>query len=243
MEQNKEGRWESKYWHPAVAVDAVVFGFNGRELLLLLIQRGIEPYKGCWALPGGFITQDDKSAKDAVLRELSEETTVKGVDPIEFGTFSDERRDPRERVISIAFFALVNQYEYSSVKGCDDACNAQWYKLSELPELAFDHRKIIDAALQSMQLRIHFEPIAFKLLGEEFTLSQLQNIYKVVLMLPDNTSGANDIRNFKKKMLAQGYIKDTGRKLTGTPYRAPVLYSFNKEEYMSRKATAMSLEF
>ena len=115
--------WESKYWHPAVTTDAVVFGFDGEQLNVLLIERGNEPYLGSWALPGGFIKEDDKSAEDSVYRELHEETNVEGIYLEEFKTFSEAGRDPRERVITIAFFALVVKDKYV-IKGGDDARKA-----------------------------------------------------------------------------------------------------------------------
>ena len=153
MELNETtGKWESKYWHPAVTTDAVVFGFDGEKLNVLLIERGGEPFKGSWALPGGFIIQKDQSAKDAVYRELHEETNVKDIYLEELQTFSDEGRDPRERVITIAFFALVVKDRYQ-IKGGDDARAAKWFPIDKLPRLAFDHDKIISVALERLQQR------------------------------------------------------------------------------------------
>ena len=191
MELNAENMWVSKYWHPAVAVDAVVFGFDPerKQLAVLLVERGKDPYKGAWALPGGFITQNDPSTKDAMLRELKEETNVEGVEPIEFHTFSDAGRDPRERVISIAFYALVNVNDYLKIKGGSDAQNAQWFLIDELPELAFDHKKIIDMALARLQRSIYFEPVGFRLLDKEFTMPQLQSIYLAILRPAEGEEG------------------------------------------------------
>lgn len=239
-EQTK--KWESPYWHPAVTTDAVVFGFDGDSLNLLLIERGIEPYRGMWALPGGFIGKDDQSAQDAVYRELREETNVEDIYLEEMQTFSKADRDPRERVITIAFFALVVQGKYKVVGG-DDARRAKWFPVNALPKLAFDHADIIDMALERLRQRIHFEPIGFHLLGKEFTMPQLQNIYIAILNPPEDDNKLRDRRNFPKKMLKLGYIKDTGKKATGNPNRSPKLYTFDEEAYRNAKKLGMRLEF
>ena len=155
-EQTKQ--WESPYWHPAVTTDSVVVGFDGEQLNVLLIQRGLEPYKNMWALPGGFMRPEDESAEACAYRELREETDVDDIYMEEFHTFSNRDRDPRERVITIAFFALVVKDKYR-VKGGDDASKAMWFPVKELPELAFDHKAIIELALERLRQRIHFEPI------------------------------------------------------------------------------------
>lgn len=234
--------WESDYWHPAVTTDAVVFGFDGDQLNVLLVERGCEPFMGKWALPGGFMLPTDKSAQAAIYRELHEETNVEGIYMEELQTFSKEGRDPRERVITVAFFALVVKNRYK-VKGGDDARKAQWFSINELPQLAFDHNDIINVALERLQQRIHFEPIGFHLLDKEFTMSQLQNIYIAILNPPADDNKLRDRRNFPKKMLKLGYIKDTGKKDTGNPYRSPKLYTFDEEAYKNAKKIGMRLEF
>ena len=139
-----------KYPHPAVTTDCVVFGVDGQKLKILLIERGNEPYKGCWAFPGGFLDMDENAPQGA-LRELEEETGLKLEHVKEFGTFSDVNRDPRERVISIAFYALT---EIMNVKGCDDAAKAQWFAVDDLPGLAFDHDEMIRRALSDSQVKL-----------------------------------------------------------------------------------------
>jgi len=187
-----------KYPHPAVTTDCVVFGFDGRDLKVLLIERGIEPYKGCWAFPGGFLNMDENATQGA-LRELAEETGLKLEHIKEFGTFSDVSRDPRERVISIAFYALAKK---SDVKGGDDAAKAQWFALNEVPRLAFDHDYMLRKAMQKLKEDIHFEPIGFDLLGENFTMPELQRLYEAIL-------GVHfDRRNFYKKMLQTGILDE-----------------------------------
>ena len=225
--------YESQYWHPAVAVDAVIFGFDG-DLNVLLIERKGEPFSGMWALPGGFIRENDKTAEDAVLRELHEETNVTGLFLEELQTFSKKDRDPRERVISIAFFALVVKNHYE-IKGGDDAKTAKWFRVDDLPELAFDHSEIIKVALERLRQRIHFEPIGFHLLDKEFTMTELHNIYKAILDPKKEGKGLHDRRNFMKKMLTLGYIRDTGKKVPCTAYRPPSLYTFDKEAYDGAK--------
>jgi 8-oxo-dGTP diphosphatase len=213
---NETKKWESPYWHPAITTDSVVFGFDGEELNLLLIQRGGEPYAGMWALPGGFLLPTDKNAEEAAYRELHEETNVEGIYMEELGTFSDINRDSRERVITIAFFALVVKDKYV-IKGGDDARMAKWFPVKNLPELAFDHQQIIDTGLERIRQRIHFEPIGFHLLGKEFTMPQLQNIYIAILNPPKDDIKLRDRRNFPKKMLKLGYIKETGKKQSPPP--------------------------
>ena len=132
-----------KYPRPAVTTDCVVFRFEGNKLKTLLIERGNEPYKGCWAFPGGFLNMDE-DAEHGALRELEEETGLKLEHVEEFGTFSTVDRDPRGRVISIAFYAIT---ELSEVKGADDAAKAQWFSIDEIPQLAFDHDIMLEKAL------------------------------------------------------------------------------------------------
>ena len=151
-----------EYPHPAVTADAVVFGFDGKSLNLLLINRGIKPYKGSWALPGGFININE-TAEDGALRELKEETGVDDIYLEQFHTFTAVDRDPRERVMTIAFLAFIRQDDYSVVAG-DDAAKAQWYPVDKLPELAFDHKEIIQIALDKLRWKIMYEPLVFHLL-------------------------------------------------------------------------------
>ena len=139
-----EKMYSYKYPHPAVATDSVVFGYDGKQMNILLIERGIEPFKGCWSLPGGFIHMDE-TAEDCALRELSEETNVNDIYLEQFHIFSAVNRDPRERVLSIAFFALVRKSDYNLIAG-DDAARAEWFNINELPPLAFDHIEIVNMA-------------------------------------------------------------------------------------------------
>lgn len=245
MIQNPETKlWQSKYWHPAVATDAVVLGFDSGELYLLLVKRGGEPYKDCWALPGGFMKEEDADARACMLRELNEETNVSDIFLEELFTSSQKDRDPRERVISIAFFALVVKSRYK-VMGGDDAVLAQWFPVKDLDglDLAFDHKEIIEKALERLRQRIHFEPVGFHLLDREFTMPQLQSIYIAILDPEGSNEKLQDRRNFLKKMLHLGYVKDTGKKQTGNPHKSPKLYTFDPQAYQNAKKIGMRLEF
>lgn len=137
-------RYCYRYPRPSVTADCVVFSRNGDRLRLLLIRRANEPFKGCWAFPGGFMNMDE-DAESAARRELKEETGLDGDRFFQIGAFSDVDRDPRDRVVTIAFLVLS---DYSEVRGCDDASDARWFDIGSLPELAFDHRKILECALE-----------------------------------------------------------------------------------------------
>ena len=187
-----------QYPHPAVATDCVVFGFDGRELKVLLIERGIDPFKGMWAFPGGFMRMDE-TAEECILRELKEETGLHLATIKQLGTFTGINRDPRERVISIAFYSLSPDTE---VHGGDDATNARWWPIDDIPQLAFDHDYILRQAMKRIRQDIHFEPVGFGLLREEFTMAELQRLYESILGIHF------DRRNFYKKMLQTGILQE-----------------------------------
>lgn len=187
-----------KYPHPAVSTDCVVFGFDGYEIKVLLIERGIEPYKGMLAFPGGFM-RIDETAEECAIRELKEETGLEINNIKQLGAFSGVNRDPRERVVTIAFYALAKQ---SEVTGGDDAAAAQWVSINDVPPLAFDHDYILRQAMQRIRRDIHFEPIGFGLLNEEFTIAELQRLYEAILGI------RFDRRNFYKKIMQTGILQD-----------------------------------
>ncbi len=222
-----------KYPHPAVTTDCVIFGFDGMNLKILLIQRGIEPYKGKWALPGGFL-KSDESAETGALRELKEETGLESAYIEQFHAYSDPTRDPRERVITIAYLALVRLQE---VKGGDDAAEARWFSVNEVPQLAFDHDVILRDALARLRERIHFHPIGYDLLPDKFTLKELQTLYESVL-------GVHfDRRNFAKKMLHLDILTQLDETVWPTPKREASLFQFNLEKYRELKQRGFRLEF
>lgn len=229
----EEKKYCYEYPHPSVTTDCVIFGFDGTKLLVLLVERGIDPYKGKWAFPGGFVKMDE-SCEDGALRELQEETGLTGAYIEQFHTFSDPDRDPRERVITVAYYALVRIRE---VKGGDDAAKAEWFALDDVPQLAFDHEKILRTALERLRERIHFEPIGFELLPEAFTLKQLQNLYEAILDVRFDRS------NFAKKMLHFNILTQREETVWPTPRREAYLYSFNEESYNELKQKGFRLEF
>lgn len=190
--------YQYKYEHPAVTTDCVIFTYEDWKLKVLLVRRGGEPYKGEWALPGGFL-RSDETAKEGAMRELQEETGLVASAIGEFGVFSEPKRDPRERVITIAFYALVKP---SKVQGGDDADEAAWFPIDDLPQLAFDHADIIHSALERLKRDIHFEPIGFDLLDEEFTIPDLQRLYEIILGVKF------DRRNFQRKILSSGILEE-----------------------------------
>ncbi|MCQ2113164.1 MAG: NUDIX hydrolase [Bacteroidaceae bacterium] len=229
----EELKYHYKYPHPSVTTDCVIFGFDGVELKVLLIERGVEPFKGRWAFPGGFIKMDE-SAEEGALRELQEETGLTGAYIKQFHAFTDPNRDPRERVITIAYYALVR---IQDVKGGDDAAKAQWFDLDEVPALAFDHDRILRNAMQELRKQIHFEPIGFELLPEKFTMSALQHLYEAILDVKF------DRRNFSKKMLHFGLLDLLEEKAKVSQAKESVLYTFNAERYNEMKQKGFRLEF
>ena len=219
------------------------FGYDGKELRVLLIKRGAEKeasttaYVGEWALPGGFLdVEQDKTIAHTAQRELKEETGLKlGIkDFKEAATFSDIKRDPRERVITIAHYALV---KLSEVQADTDADKADWFSLSNIPHLAFDHDKILRVAFSRMKQDIHFEPVGFELLPEVFTLPQLQHLYESILEVKF------DRRNFANKMKHFGMLSEVSIDTPRHGTRTPIKYRFNKENYERLKSNGFQLEF
>ena len=234
IDNNEEQlRYSYRYPHPSVTTDCIIFGFDGTKLRVLLVQRGIEPYKGRWAFPGGFLKMDE-SAEEGALRELHEETGLEGAYIRQFHTFTAPQRDPRERVITIAYYALCKIQE---VKGGDDAAKAQWFSIDEIPQLAFDHDRILRHALSVLRERLHFRPIGFDLLPEKFTMKELQSLYEAILNVKF------DRANFAKKMLRFDLLKKLDETVWPTPKREAALYSFNKESYEELKQKGFRLEF
>lgn len=229
----EELKYHYKYPHPSVTTDCVIFGFDGTKLNVLLIERGIEPFKGRWAFPGGFLKMDE-TTEEGAKRELFEETGLKDAYIRQFHTFSTVDRDPRERVITIAYYALVR---ISEVQGGDDAAQAQWFPLDHVPSLAFDHDLILRQALSELRKQIHFEPIGFELLPEKFTMTQLQRLYEAILDV------RFDRRNFYNKMLKLGILTELDDKLTLANKKVAFLYKFNPESYKEMKEKGFRLEF
>jgi 8-oxo-dGTP diphosphatase len=222
-----------RYPHPAVTADCVIFGFDGLNIKVLLVQRGGEPYKGWWALPGGFMRMDE-TIEECARRELREETGLKVNNVEQFHVFSKVDRDERERVITVAHYALVR---LADVEGGDDAAKAQWFAESEMPSLAFDHDRILRMALRKLKERICFEPVGFELLPEVFTMTELQNLYEAILGVKF------DRRNFYNKMLKLGILAEAEPRPEGASRRTPSKYRFNAVKYAELKERGFKLEF
>jgi 8-oxo-dGTP diphosphatase len=229
----EELKYHYKYPRPCVTTDCVVFGFDGAKLNVLLIERGIEPYKGCWAFPGGFLNMDETALQGA-KRELYEETGLKNAYIHQFHAFTEVNRDPRDRVITIAYYALVR---ISEVKAGDDAAKAEWFPLDKVPSLAFDHDKVLRVATHELRRQIHFEPIGFELLPEKFTMTQLQRLYEAILNVKF------DRRNFCNKMLKIGILTQLDETLPMSNKKEAFLYKFNPDSYNEMKERGFRLEF
>jgi 8-oxo-dGTP diphosphatase len=186
-----------------VTTDVVLFTLRERALCVLLIERSNTPYQGMWALPGGFL-EIAEDLEACAKRELQEETGIEGVYLEQLYTFGAPDRDPRERIISVTYFALTRS-DTLQPKAASDAARVAWFAVSELPELAFDHEEIIQLARQRLVAKLNYSTIAFQLLPESFTLSQLQSVYETLLGEP------LDKRNFRKAMLARGILRETGK--------------------------------
>ena len=213
------------YEHPraALTVDCVVFGYDEGELKVLLIERGLEPFKGRWALPGGFV-HPDETLDAAARRELEEETGLRNVFMEQLYTFGAVDRDPRERVVSVAYYALVKLSEHSA-KAATDAAHAEWFPVSPLPKLAFDHAQILAAALARLKSKVRYQPIGFELLPPRFTLSQLQSLYEAILGAP------LDKRNFRKKVLSFGLLVPLKETQQAGRHRPAQLFRFDAGKY------------
>ncbi|ACB74331.1 NUDIX hydrolase [Opitutus terrae] len=223
-----------EYPHPAVTVDGVVFGYDEADLKVLLIQRDQPPYRGKWALPGGFVDMNE-SLEAAARRELEEETGVTELYLEQLYTFGEPKRDPRERVISVAYYALVKLADHT-VRAASDARNVAWFPVANLPALAFDHEEILDVALRRLKGKIRYEPIGFELLPEKFPLSELQRLYETILEQP------LDKRNFRKKILSMGLLADTEEIQQDVAHRAARLYRFDEPSYRRLKKAGFNFE-
>jgi 8-oxo-dGTP diphosphatase len=223
-----------KYPHPAVTVDAVVFGYDAADLKVLLIQRQAAPFQSHWALPGGFVNIDE-ALEDAARRELAEETGLEAPYLEQLYTFGAPPRDPRERVISVAYYALVN-LAHHAVRAASDAKNVAWFRVAELPSLAFDHADILAVARRRLQAKIRYEPIGFELLPRKFPLSELQRLYETILEHP------LDKRNFRKRILAMRLLADTGESQREVAHRAARLYRFDQRAYQRLRKAGFNFE-
>jgi 8-oxo-dGTP diphosphatase len=212
-----------EYPRGALTVDCVVFGLDEGDLKVLLIQRGVAPSEGKWALPGGFVRVSE-TLDEAARRELEEETGLRKVFLEQLYTFGSVDRDPRERVVSVAYYALVNLSDHK-VDAATDARDAAWFGVHDVPSLAFDHVDILQMALDRLRAKLRYQPIGFELLPRKFTLSQLQHLYELVLERP------LDKRNFRKRVLAMDLLVETDEVQQDVAHRAARLYRFDERKY------------
>ncbi len=213
---------EIEYQKPSVTVDILLFTIIENDLKILLIKRDLAPFKGSWALPGGFV-HIDESLEDAALRELKEEGNVENVYLEQLFTFGDPRRDPRSRVITVTYLALADSSSWD-VRSGGDASEANLFSTKKLPTLAFDHRKIVDYGVERLRAKIGYTNIAMGLLSEEFTLTDLQKKHEVIL------GNLLDKRNFRKKILSTGIVVPTGKKSDGGAHRPAAFYRFKSKK-------------
>ena len=219
----------SDYDRPSVTVDVVIFSLIDESLKVLLVKRKRWPYEGSWAIPGGFVGIDE-SLEDAAARELAEETGVTDVFMEQLYTFGDPDRDPRMRVITVAYYAVVPASAVTIVAAGDDAAEAAWFPVDDLPELAFDHDKILDYALTRLRYKLEYTMIGFQLLPDLFTLSELQYAYELIL------GEELDKRNFRRKILAADVLEDTGKKKRDGEGRPAQLYRYKDDAVAEVKA-------
>ncbi len=200
------------YPHPAVTTDVVVFTIRDGRLATLLVRRANAPHQGCWALPGGFLDIDE-DLDTCAARELQEETGIGGLYLEQLYTFGATRRDPRERVISVTYYALVPQGALAAPRAASDASEVAWHAFDELPPLAFDHAQIIELAHRRLVAKLDYSTIAFQFMPQRFTLTELQAVYETLLNQP------LDKRNFRKRILSLGLIEQTGRQRRNGKHR------------------------
>jgi len=209
-----------------IAVDAIVFGYRDETLFVLLVRQKFGIFKDAWVLPGGFVL-DDEPLREAVQRELREETGIEVNYLEQLYTFGDDLlRDPRGRVISVAYFALVNPEKLRLLAETDtDAADARWFALADIPPLGFDHAHLIEVAKKRLQGKVTYQPIGFDLLAEEFLFSDLENLYTTIL------ERDIDRRNFRKKVLGFGILEDAEKISRGGSGRPAKFFRFNKLKY------------
>lgn len=222
------------YPRPALTVDCVVFGLDDEDIKILLIQRGLPPFGGQWALPGGFVHLDE-TLDEAAQRELGEETGIENIFLEQFYTFGGLDRDPRERVVSVAYYGLVNLWDHH-IQSTTDARDAAWFPFRQIPKLPFDHDHIVAMAGDRLQGKVRREPIGFELLPKKFTLTQLQKLYEKILGQP------LDKRNFRKKILKMQLLIELDETQNNVSHRAARLYQFDPQKYETLKQQGFNFE-
>jgi len=207
-----------------VTVDIVAFAVQQSQLEILLVKRKHDPFKNFWALPGGFLDEQDGSVEVAAARELLEETNVGNVYLEQLFTFGDKGRDPRGRVVTVSYLGLLRQDDLE-LKASSAASGVAWWPVLDLPKLAFDHQRIVEYGHQRLKYKIEYSAAAFNLLPEKFTLRDLQSVYEAVL------GRSVDNRNFRKRFLKSGILKELDETSQEGSYRPARLYCFAEGEF------------
>lgn len=219
----KQANYTYQYPHPAVTVDCIIFGFDGQNLKVMLIQRKSEPFAKMWALPGAFVDETE-SLESCAERVLMKECNISGVYLEQLFTFGNPSRDPRERVISVAYMGLVKTADFELIAG-NDELQIEWRDVKEIPDLAFDHQQISRTAIDRIRGKIRYQPIGFELMNAKFTLPQLQQLYEAIL------GQSLDRRNFRKKLLSMQILKQLPEKQQNVAHKAAFYYEFDRERY------------
>ena len=222
------------YPRPALTVDCVVFGMDEEDLKVLLIKRGVEPFVGKWALPGGFVRMEE-ALDAAARRELEEEAGIRPSHLEQLYTFGEPGRDPRGRVVTVAYFALVKLTDHR-VQASTDAREAAWFSVWDTPKLAFDHADVLGTALQRLKGKLRYQPIGFELLPPKFTLTQLQRLYEIIL------ERQLDKRNFRKKILSMDLLEELDEVEQDVSHRAARLYRFDHKKYKQLEKAGFNFE-
>ena len=218
-----------------IAVDVVLFTIQDGTLKVLLVKRQHRPYRGAWALPGGLVGPDE-SVDSAVLRELQEETNISHIYLEQLYTFGEPNRDPRGRVIAVAYYALVN-WQQVPLRARARVSDANWCAVKRLPPLAFDHQRIVEYALERLRNKINYTTVGFQLLPKQFTLTELQSAYEVLL------SCRLDKRNFRRKMLQLGILKETRDFKAAGRQRPARLYTFTEPKVVKLQEKGIIVPF
>jgi 8-oxo-dGTP diphosphatase len=219
----KEKKFCYEYARAALSADCVLFGFDGYHLYILLVERGKEPFKGQWAFPGGFMGMEE-TIRECALRELKEETGVVPAYLEQLHTFSQIDRDPRGRVITVAYIAMLRMDDYNLVAG-DDAADAFWFKVEDAPPLSFDHDRILEKAIKRLRLKIRYGDGAFELLNDTFTIIELERLVEAAF------DQQTDSGHYCRKMLDSGFLVPVGLKKDPSSGQEEEYYRFNKEKF------------
>ena len=213
----------SDYPRPSVTVDCIIFGYQGESLEILLLNRKEAPFENKWTIPGGFLNVDE-GLEDAASRILQTKTGLKKLFLEQLYTFGKTDRDPRGRVLSVAYYTLINPKKYTLITGIA-ANDLQWFPLDKMPKTGFDHKEIINIGIKRLQAKVTYQPIGFELLDQQFTLTELQQLYESIL------EKQLDKRNFRKRIISSGMLKATGLKRSGSKNRQPELFEFDTAAY------------